>query len=71
MEFTLVEDAHITANIYSIEGRRVAEVFNGTATANTLYQMSIDASGLPIGVYILQFAMENGDVHHEKLYIRK
>jgi len=71
MEFTLLESTHITATIYSIEGRLVAEVFNGTVTENTLYQMPVDAHDLPVGVYILQFAMENGDVHYEKLYIKK
>ncbi|MGB0932453.1 MAG: T9SS type A sorting domain-containing protein, partial [Chitinophagales bacterium] len=71
MEFLLTENANITANIYNVAGRLVAEVFNGTVTENTLYQMPIDATDLPTGVYILQFAMENGDVHYEKLYIKK
>ena len=71
LEFILIEDAHVSANIYSVEGRLLANVFEGTVAANQLKQVPIQATGLPIGVYILQFTMDNGTVYYEKLYVKK
>ncbi|MFK7906559.1 MAG: T9SS type A sorting domain-containing protein, partial [Chitinophagales bacterium] len=71
IEFTLAEAAYITANIYSVEGRMIAQVFEGTVAPQNLYQIPLNASKLPAGVYILQFTMDNGTVYYEKLFVKK
>ncbi len=71
LEFVLSEDAYVSTNIYGVDGRKIATVFEADAHANQLYYLSIDSSQLPTGVYLLQFKMDNGTVYYEKLYVTK
>jgi len=42
--------------LYDASGREVKALFQGTPEAGTAQEVSIDASGLPSGVYLIRLA---------------
>ena len=55
-ELTLVvaQTQPVRVTAYDLLGRRVAQVFEGTVTAETPHRVTFDASGLPSGAYVLE-----------------
>ncbi len=72
LEFVLSDDAHVNADLYSLEGQKVAIIFESDVNGGELYYLPLEFTNhLPSGVYLLQFTMSNGTVYYEKLYVAK
>jgi len=53
IKFSIAEKGNVTLNIYDVNGRKVAELFNGEKEPG-IYDISFDASKLSSGVYFYQ-----------------
>ncbi len=71
LEFGLSITTNVTVDIYTIDGRKAANVFDGTVEEGQNNVFVIDGSELTAGIYVLKLTTDSGVVHHEKLYIAK
>ena len=53
IKFSIAEKGNVTLNVYDVNGRKVAELFNGEKEPGN-YEVSFDASKLSSGVYFYQ-----------------
>lgn len=71
LQFGLSISANVNVDVYTMDGRKAAHIFNGTVEEGQSNILILDASQLAAGVYVLQLTTDSGVVHHEKLYIAK
>ncbi|MFK7907454.1 MAG: T9SS type A sorting domain-containing protein, partial [Chitinophagales bacterium] len=72
IEFSIAETSKVWISVYSIEGRKVAEILAGEAIeGNTLQRVGFDADGLQSGLYILELQTESGLRQHQQLMVVK
>jgi len=45
-------DANTTVEVFSLDGAKITELFNGPTVSNQLYQIDWNAAELPAGVYM-------------------
>lgn len=69
IEFVPTEDGQLQVDVYNLEGRVVAQVFNGQVAAGQDYQASFSAGDLPSGIYIVRLTTETGNVVYERLVL--
>ena len=70
IQFTLGNDGMTSLQVYNMLGQKAATLFNGNAEAGKLYQVTLDASNLPSGVYF--YRLESGSfVSTKKLILMK
>ncbi|OWY24383.1 T9SS C-terminal target domain-containing protein [Sphingobacteriales bacterium UPWRP_1] len=58
--FTLPETTEAVLKVYSIDGREVAQLFNGMAEAGQPYTVELNGSGLAAGIYIAALTSQTG-----------
>ncbi|MFK7906898.1 MAG: T9SS type A sorting domain-containing protein [Chitinophagales bacterium] len=72
IEFSIAETSKVWIAIYSIEGRKVAEILAGEIIeANTSQRLGFDAEKLQNGVYVLELQTESGLHQHQQLMVVK
>ncbi|MGB1241245.1 MAG: T9SS type A sorting domain-containing protein [Chitinophagales bacterium] len=72
IEFSIASTSKVWISVYSIEGRKVAEILNGeNIEGNTPQRLGFDAEELQNGVYILELQTESGLRQHQQLVIMK
>lgn len=71
LQFGLSITAKVVVDIYTIDGRKAANVFSGTVEEGQNNTFMIDGSDLAAGMYVLRLTTDSGVVHHEKLYVSK
>lgn len=57
--FTVPAFTHAKVEVYNMEGKRVATLFNQNANANQQYKLDFDGSNLPNGVYVYRLTTES------------
>ncbi len=67
IRFTLARRSHVLLTVYSVLGRKIAELINGTQEAG-LHEVTFDARGLASGVYFYRLQAGN-DVQTRKLLL--
>lgn len=71
LNFSLPSSTVGTLSVYDMAGKEVAQVYNDFMDADRLYQLLVDASQFPEGVYIAKLETETGYVAVQKLIIVK
>ncbi|MGB0932553.1 MAG: T9SS type A sorting domain-containing protein, partial [Chitinophagales bacterium] len=72
IEFILAESSKVWLSVYSMDGRKVAELLQGEEVEGELLQrMDFDAEQLQNGAYILKLQTESGERFYEKLMVNK
>lgn len=56
---TVERTQHVTAAVYDVIGRQVAQLFDGTMEAGRTHHLAFDATGLPAGLYVLLVRAEH------------
>lgn len=69
IEFSLDVTAKTTVSVYALDGKEVAQLYNGTAEAGELYTIPFDVSYLPNGVYMATLRTDNGFTQQIKLTV--
>ncbi len=62
MSFALAKTGRASVTVFDLLGREVASVFDGIATAHSVYSIAFDAAGLPSGVYVYALRSESGTI---------
>ena len=69
--FSIVESGTLSIDLFTINGQKVQNLFNGEADAGQTYHTTLNADQLPAGVYIVRLLSNNGIVQTEKLMLSK
>ncbi|MEJ6797278.1 MAG: T9SS type A sorting domain-containing protein [Flavobacteriales bacterium] len=69
-EFSSITNDKVSMNVLNINGTLVASLFAGDVQAEMIYNLDLDASELPAGLYILQVTGENS-ITTEKFIVTK
>ena len=70
VEFTLAKASSARVEIFSLNGQKVADLFNADADAQQLYRIEFNAAALPVGVYLYRLTTEN-EVITNRIIINK
>jgi hypothetical protein len=68
--FEVATTTPVSLEIFDIAGNKVAAVFQGTATAGTVYRFDFDGRSLANGVYLYRLTTENG-MHTKRMIIAR
>jgi hypothetical protein len=60
IEFMTNSTGNTRINVYSIEGRQVANLYNANTQAGEIYQVTLDGTNLPSGMYFVEMTNANG-----------
>ncbi len=72
LQFYVGESQRVSLEIFSMAGQRLATVFNGEVNSDESYQIPLNVSELPAGVYIARLNDRNGNtITHRKLVVTK
>lgn len=69
--FTLPETTEAVLKVYGIDGREVAQLFNGIAEAGHPYTVELDGTGLAVGIYIVSLTGQTGVQQRYRLVLTK
>ncbi|MBK9461025.1 MAG: T9SS type A sorting domain-containing protein [Sphingobacteriales bacterium] len=71
VEFTVNVSGNTTVNVYSIDGKQVATLYNATTQAGETYQVTLDGANLPSGMYFVKMTNANGETMLQKAMISR
>lgn len=71
IEFFVSETGRANVSVYAADGREVAVLFDETAEAEQVYELTLSAGNLPAGVYTVVLMTENGNVETRKVILAK
>jgi hypothetical protein len=71
LSFELEYAGHTTARITALDGRVVANLFEGDAEANTAYELTFNGDQLPEGVYLLEVVTQGQEPILKKLILQR
>jgi hypothetical protein len=71
VEFTVNVSGNTTVNVYSIDGKQVATLYNATTQAGETYQVTLDGANLPNGMYFVKMTNANGETMLQKAMISR
>ncbi len=72
IEFSLIETSKVWLSVYSMDGRKVAELLQGETIEGEIWQQKIfEVGSLQSGVYILELQTELGLRQHKQLMVVK
>jgi hypothetical protein len=60
IEFMTNSNGHTNINVYSIDGRQLATLYNANTQAGEIYQVTLDGANLPNGMYFVEMTNANG-----------
>ena len=60
VEFMTNSTGNTRIDVYSIEGRQVANLYNANTQAGEIYQVTLDGANLPSGMYFVEMTNANG-----------
>ena len=60
IEFMTNSTGHTSIKVYSMEGKEVAMLYNANTQAGEIYQVTLDGSNLPSGMYFVEMTNANG-----------
>ncbi len=70
IEFGIAETALTNISIYTLDGRKVQEIYHTLADKESLHKIHFEANELYPGMYLLQLTTENGEMMMEKMIVR-
>ena len=71
IEFSNIVSEKVNVSVFSLDGKLVAELFDGTVEANEIYNAQFDATNSAAGVYIVQLTTESGLTKRDKVVLVK
>jgi alpha-tubulin suppressor-like RCC1 family protein len=60
IEFMTNSNGHTSINVYSIDGKQLATLYNANTQAGEIYQVTLDGANLPRGMYFVEMTNANG-----------
>ena len=69
LQFRTYTTQNIAVELFSMEGRKLQNVFEGQTKGNQLQSVAIDGRQLPEGIYLLQLTLENQARVYKRLVV--
>ncbi len=69
LQFRTYSFQRLSIDLFSIEGRLVKRLFEGSVNGGNLQSLEIDGRNLPAGVYVLQLTLEDNSRVYERLVV--
>jgi len=70
IEFQLTSTSNVSVEVFDLNGKKVADLYKGTAEAGQPYQVQLNGADLPPGIYI--YRINTGDkVYNDRLILIK
>ncbi len=69
IEFSVVSTERVELSIISLDGKVIANLFEGTANEGEVYNQTFKASTVTPGVYLVRLLTESGKVQNQKLIV--
>ena len=70
LSFKVAQSGPVNIRVYDVNGKLVADLFNGAAEKSTLQQVNMEAGNLPSGIYICRLQTATGIIE-QKLVLRR
>src|SRR4029078_7201538 len=70
IEFEVTNTSDVSVEIYDLNGKKVAELYNAKAEAGLTYQVQLDGNELPAGIYIYRINAAD-HVYNDRLILIK
>jgi hypothetical protein len=71
IEFQTAQDGVATVEVYAVDGKRVATLYNDLVVADELYSVQLSADNLPAGVYTVVLSTDKGERSTYKVLLTK
>lgn len=71
VEFYSEKGGHMTMNVYAMDGREVAKLFDDETEADMSYSVSFNGSNLPSGAYNVVLTDSEGNRYVERAILTK
>jgi uncharacterized repeat protein (TIGR01451 family) len=71
IEFQTTQDGMATVEVYAVDGKRVATLYNDWVVADELYSVQLSADNLPAGVYTVVLSTDKGERNTYRLLLTK
>ncbi len=71
VEFSANVSGNTTVNLYNIDGKQLATLYNATTQAGETYQVILDRANLPNGMYFVEMTNANGKKMLQKAMINR
>jgi hypothetical protein len=71
ISFMMNADTDAKVLLYGTDGRIVSQLFNGRVEKDVVYDVQLDGSNLPVGVYYVRLLTGTGTVRVEKLVVSR
>jgi hypothetical protein len=71
IEFQTTQDGIATVEVYAVDGKRVATLYNDLVVADELYSVQLSADNLPAGVYTIELSTDKGERSTYKVLLTK
>jgi len=70
IEFEMVFTTEVSVIVYDLSGKKVADLFNASAEAGKSYQVQLNGTNLPAGVYVYRITAGD-EVYNDRLILIK
>jgi hypothetical protein len=70
IKFAVAETQEAELKVFDVLGNEVAELFNGTAEGEKVYEVEFDAAGLSSGIYFYSFRAQNNYTSKKMILIK-
>jgi hypothetical protein len=71
ISIAMATDEHVTLEVYSLQGVRVATLFDGATTAGVRHHFEFQPATMANGVYLARVTTGAGEVRHLKLVLNR
>ncbi len=71
VSFSLTETSETNISLWSIDGKQVAEIYEGRVEAGEQYEVQVNAKDLPSGLYFVNLTTKTGESKRYKLILTK
>jgi len=70
IEFELINTANVSVEVFDLNGKKVADLYKGTAEAGLSYQVQLNGNDLPPGIYLYRI-IAGDTMYNDRLILIK
>jgi uncharacterized protein (DUF2141 family) len=71
ISFVVPTTDNVTVNVYSVDGKQMAALYNDRASAEVVYTLPLNAAQLPAGMYFVRLTTASGLTEIQKIVVNR
>ncbi|MBK9463108.1 MAG: T9SS type A sorting domain-containing protein [Sphingobacteriales bacterium] len=71
ISFVVPTTDNVTVNVYSVDGKQMATLYNDRASADVVYTLPLNAAQLPAGMYFVRLTTASGLTEIQKIVVNR